>query len=276
MRRALALALVALMLPALPAAASDGPVFPEYTGTEFQALYEYAMANVLPNLEPPSGLYEITGDEELDARIWDLAFERGYLLRPIASSDGLATVGGVPMQRQAAEAWEALRVEARDAGMGFVVSSAYRSPAAQRTQFLSKLGGSSDSAINGALTWYSVPGTSKHHGGYALDFRYPDGTFGEFRRTPDHAWLNEENFAIPKRHGLVPSYPDDVVAQGPNPEPWEYVWVGTGLIHCGIPQTLGSVPGPAAAIADDIARCPGGPLPALVPDWLSDSQAFNR
>ena len=240
---------------------------PEYTGDEFQSLYEYAVANTLPNLDPPNGRYEITGNEELDARIWELALERGYVLRPTASGN-LGSADGVTMQPQAALAWRGLKAEARAAGMGFIVSSAYRSPAAQSTQFLSNLGGTSDTAIDGALTWWSIPGTSKHHGGYALDFRYRSGTFGDFRTTKDYVWLQEGNFAIPMRHGLIPSYPDDAQSQGPNPEPWEFVWVGTGLIQCGVPQSLVSVPGPAAAILFDIARCPGGVEPANVPTWL--------
>lgn len=273
MKRLPALVAVIVLLPALAANAAE-PEFPEYSGAEFQALYEYAVANVLPNLESPNGLYEITGSEELDARIWELAFERGYVLRPEAASGELARVGGVPMQPQAAQAWLELRQEARDAGMGFVVSSAYRSPESQRTQFLSKLSGSSDSAIGDTLTWYSVPGTSKHHAGYALDFRYADGTFGEFRSTRDYAWLADDNFAIPKQYGLIPSYPDDVENQGPNPEPWEYVWIGQGLIMCGLPQELGvGVEGPLAAVVDEMERCPGGSAPASLPTWLGQTSS---
>lgn len=248
-------------------ALAEEPEYPEYTGEDFQALYEFAVANTLPNLDAPNGLYQITGDEELDDRIWALAFERGYVLRPSATGD-LGRADGVNMQPQAADAWRALKTEARSAGMGFVVSSAYRSPQAQRTQFLSKLQGTSDNAIDTALTWYSVPGTSKHHGGYALDFRYRSGTFGEFRSTKDYAWLQEDNFAIPKTYGLIPSYPDDVQSQGPNPEPWEFVWVGTGLIQCGLPQSLVSVPGPASAVLSDIEKCPGGMRPAEPPPWM--------
>ena len=253
---------------ALPVQAGDEEPYPEYTGPEFVALYDYAVENVLPGLEYQDTLYSITGDEELDARIWEIAFSRGYVLRPLATGE-MATARGVPMQPPVAEAWLGLEAEARAAGMVFVVSSAYRSPPAQRTQFLSKLEGTSDAAINAALNWWSIPGTSKHHGGYALDFRYADGTFGEFRHTPDYAWLAADNFAIPKKYGLVPSYPEGVDAQGPRPEPWEFVWVGTDLIRCGLPQDLDlAAAGPTAALIAEIERCPGGPRPVQVPDWL--------
>lgn len=262
------LLVAALCAIPLGAAASEEGEFPEYSGPDFQALYEYAISNTLPSLETPEGQASITGDAELDDRIWQAAFGRGYRLQPVANGE-LASVAGVPMQPGAAEAWLALREEARSAGMGFTVSSAYRSPASQLTQFLSKLEGSSDSAIDAALRWYSLPGTSKHHAGYALDFRYPTGTFGEFRSTPDYAWLAADNFAVPKRHGLIPSYPDDVENQGPNPEPWEFVWVGTGLVHCGIPRDMGvTVEGPAAAVVHDLGRCPGGMGAVSLPEWL--------
>jgi hypothetical protein len=249
-----ALMIVAMGAPGVLAAEDE---FPIYTGDQFKALYDHAVENVLPNLDPPAGWLPVTGDEELDSRIWELAKARGYILRPLAG-EGLSSADGVPMQPQAAAAWVELRAAARAAGFGFVVSSAYRSPESQRVQFISELDGTSDAAIDAALRWYSIPGTSKHHGGYALDFRYADGTFGEFRETPDYDWLAADNFYNAKRLGFIPSYPDDVTDQGPSPEPWEFVWVGVDLIECGIPIEVDSRRfGPAAAIAEEISSCPG-------------------
>ena len=240
-------------------ALADPSDFPTYTGDEFKALYDYAIDHQLPRLTPPGERTYITGDADLDARIWERAFERGYVLRHVASG-GLTAADGGPMQPQAAAACAQLKAAARNSGMRFIVSSAYRSPDAQRTQFLSKLGGTSDSAIDAALTWWSIPGTSKHHSGYALDFRYADGTFGEFRTTPDYAWLAADNFYNAKRFGFIPSYPDDGPAQGPNPEPWEFVWVGVDLIRCGTPVApaeIGPATGPIAHIVAEVAACPG-------------------
>ncbi len=278
-----AVLVVAGLAVALPAGAEDGtPGFPRYTGPEFQALYDYAVDNVFADLEWPDGEGAVTGDPDLDSRIWDLALARGYQLRPSANG-GLVTVDGVPMQQEAAEAWAGLKSEARAAGMTFIVSSAYRSPAAQRTQFLSKLGGTSDQDIDAALRWYSLPGTSKHHGGYALDFRYRNGTFGEFRTTPDYAWLSANNFAVPKKHGFVPSYPDDVDDQGPNPEPWEFVWVGVDLIRCGIPLDLEQskyASGHRSWLGEETARCPGSvtveDLDYMLKTWGAKLEAMLR
>ena len=246
--------------------------FPTYTGDQFNALYDYAVTHVLGNLVPPDERHPVTGDDDLDTRIWGIATGRGYLLRPEAGPD-LGSADGVPMQPEAAEAWLELKGAAREAGHRFVVSSAYRSPASQRTQFNSKLRGTSDEAIDAALSWYSLPGTSKHHGGYALDFRYADGTFGGFRDTPDYAWLAADNFHNAKRFGFIPSYPDDVADQGPNPEPWEFVWVGVDLIRCGLPVEVVVPRGdPTAAIAAEVARCPGSTSDdptAAFPSWLA-------
>jgi hypothetical protein len=260
---ALSITVVLLLAPA-SAAGAQTDEFPVYTGDEFKELYDYAVANRLPGLSHPAGQMPVTGDADLDERIWEIAFARGYILRPVASGN-LASADGVPMQPQAATAWAQLKAAARDAGLPFIVSSAYRSPASQRTQFLSKLQGTSDDAINATLVWYSIPGTSKHHAGYALDFRHSNGTFGDFRSTPDYAWLSRDNFYNAKRFGFIPSYPDDVTAQGPNPEPWEFVWVGIDLIQCGLPVEpgrIGPLTGPAAAIVAEVARCPGQIVPS--------------
>jgi hypothetical protein len=255
---ALAFTMVVALAIAPPADAQTDE-FPVYTGDQFKELYDYAVVNKLPGLSQPTDQLPVTGDGALDDRIWEIAFARGYVLRPLASGN-LGSADGVPMQPQAAAAWGELKAAAREAGLPFIVSSAYRSPASQRTQFLSKLQGTSDEAINDTLVWYSVPGTSKHHGGYALDFRYSNGTFGNFRNTPDYAWLSRDNFYNAKRFGFIPSYPDDVTAQGPNPEPWEFVWVGVDLIRCGSPveaSTIGPLRGPAAEIVAEVAQCPG-------------------
>ncbi len=273
MRRLAPLVVMVVALVASPLQAVAAPEdFPTYTGEGFKELYEHAVAHVLPNLESPQGRPEVTGDETLDDRIWKIASERGYVLRPVALGD-LASADGVPMQPQAADAWRQLKADARASGLGFIVSSAYRSPKSQRSQFLSKLQGTSDEAIDAALTWYSIPGTSKHHSGYALDFRYRDGTFAEFRDTPDYAWLAADNFYNAKRFGFIPSYPDGVSEQGPNPEPWEFVWVGVDLIQCGVPLEIDpTLFGPHASQVSEIAACPGsggvGGLGDALPHWL--------
>jgi hypothetical protein len=267
------LLLLAVAAPAAPAVASESSTeltesaMPIYSGLEFQALYSYAVTNTLPGLQLTTEVPSITGNSSVDDRIWARAIARGYKPQPMAI-EGRMVSAPILMQPGAAEGWRTLNAEARQAGMGFIARSAYRSPATQRRMFNERMTGSSDSAIDAALRWAAPPGMSKHHGGYAIDFRYPDGTYGSFRSSPGYAWLARDNFAAAKRHGFVPSYPDDVENQGPNPEPWEFVWVGTDLIRCGIPQSLPAIAGPAGGMLSDIERCPGGPGEAEVPAWI--------
>lgn len=271
MRRTLALALLFVVGAAAPASAIEGesldlPPLPIYSGEDFKALYAFAVQNALPGLEFPPGRLSITGNASVDDRIWELALARGYMPQPFASS-GLVSAP-ILMQPLAAEGWRSLGAYARQSGMGFIARSAYRSEGTQRTMFRERLNGTSDASIEAALRWAAPPGMSKHHGGYAIDFRYPDGTYGTFRASPGYAWLVRDNFDAAKRHGWLPSYPDDVENQGPNPEPWEFVWVGIDLVRCGIPQDVQAVAGPAAALAHDLARCPGGANPVGVPEWI--------
>ena len=272
MRRILVIAFVLGF--AVPVHATDADTgtptdqdLPTYTGPEFQDHYRYAIRNTRPNLDLPVGYQAVTGNDTVDERIFNLAVARGYVPQPVAS--GRLGQAGIVMQPLAAEAWTALNAEARANGMGFIARSAYRSLTTQRIMFNERLTGTSEAAIERALTWAAPPGLSKHHTGYAIDFRYPNGTYGGFRSTPGYAWLAARNFEVAKRYGFIPSYPDDVENQGPNPEPWEFIWVGTDLIRCGIPQNLEvHRTGPMAGILKEIERCPGGAGPATVPEWI--------
>ena len=53
-----------------------------------------------------------------------------------------------------------------------------------------------------------------------------------FAATPAYSWLSDNGFANARAHGWLPSYPDGVANLGPNPEVWEFVWVGTTNIVC--------------------------------------------
>src|SRR5690606_25521512 len=71
------------------------------------------------------------------------------------------------------------------------------------------------------------------------------------------------NYANAKRFGFIPSYPPDGGKQGPEPEPWEFVWVGVEVIRCGA----------------DLSGC--APPPPVKPDvwngtyWDDDDSVFE-
>jgi D-alanyl-D-alanine carboxypeptidase len=119
--------------------------------------------------------------------------------------------------------------------------SAFRSPEFQRDLFMDRLGtrgvtssqilsGNADYAINENFKVTAVPGYSRHHTGYAVDFWCEDRS-GNFGNSICFTWLKANNYLHAKEFGWIPSYPEDADEQGPEPEPWEYVWVGREVLY---------------------------------------------
>lgn len=189
---------------------------------------------VQPDAEVYDRLVAITGDAALDQRIRDLAEIRGYVRRPV-SSVGLVAVDGRLLQAPAAEAWTAMKAAARADGISLVLTSAHRDLDAQGVLFRARLGGrTTDAAIEEVLHTTAPPGFSKHHGGYAIDVGEAGAGETAFAATTAYRWLSEGDFARAERFGFVPSYPLDGEQMGPEPEAWEFVWVGPGRIACAI------------------------------------------
>ena len=142
------------------------------------------------------------------------------------------------MQERVAEDLEALLAAAQEESIEILITHVYRSVEEQRQLFTQRLqrqgftfsqlaDGASDIAIDAVLQQASPPGYSRHHSGYTLDFRDSSAPF--FATSPAYAWLSADNFENAKQFGFIPSYPEGVPDQGPNPETWEFVWVGKGL-----------------------------------------------
>ena len=226
---ALALGVVAPAAAANPkvdAVAQLGSMLtPEQMVTAFD---EALLANLRgPDHEPPS----ITGQAELDAHIRRLGEARGYTRRP-SPSGALANADGYLLQPTAAAAWLRLRTAAASAGHSIEITSGYRSAAGQRSIWLDRMRGTSDEALDLLMQTLAVPGYSKHHTGYAIDLRSGPASLFAFRDSAAYAWLSENNFANAMAHGWLPSYPDGVDGLGPEPEPWEFVYVGIDNILC--------------------------------------------
>jgi D-alanyl-D-alanine carboxypeptidase len=213
----------------------------------FRDLYEqldYTRAE--PIVEAPW----ITGDPAADRRIVELATGRGYRLRQQADETALVAESRHSLQEAAMNAWRELQAAARAEGVELELVSAYRSVERQRQIFLGDLrrmslqstgreldaeaiaAGEADHWIEEVLRYSSIPGFSKHHSGYTIDIADPSQghAFTDFRQTGGFAWISAHNFLNVKRFGFIPSYPAGAVEQGPEPEPWEYVWVGRDLL----------------------------------------------
>lgn len=199
----------------------------------------------LPGTEPITKPPEITGHEEADAHIRQLAEERGYRLQSLPTVE-LTDIQGVSVQHEVAQAWQQLQDAARSEGIYLGLVSGFRSVENQRVIFQTQLqdrgiaeqeraytssqmaAGEADAVIIAILSEYSLPGYSKHHTGYVVDITDTgsDIPFDQFEKTEGHKWVSADNYANMRRFGFLPSYPEGGPPQGPDPEPWEYAWVG--------------------------------------------------
>jgi len=194
-----------------------------------------------PNLEPVENPPEISGNTIADARIRKIAEDRGYRLRN-SPNVALTTVDGYSLQPVVATPWQSLKSAAAAEGLQMSIVSGYRSVERQRTLFLSRLAatgatidavaaGTADALVNEVLITSSIPGYSKHHTGYTMDIKCAGYAFESFKNSPCNTWITANNYKVAKEHGFIPSYPPGADLQGPDPEAWEYVWVGSDLLY---------------------------------------------
>ncbi len=209
-----------------------------FSGDELVSFYNHlSQPNLIRIITPPY----ITGNTEADTRIRQIAVQRGYKLRSKPAT-ALKEVDGFPLQEVVFRPWLDMKAAAFSAGINFSIVSAYRSVATQRKLFMSELlsrgvsiqdvaTGKANKAVNDVLLTSSIPGYSKHHTGYAMDLSCSGYIFENFKKSNCFKWLNSNNYQNAKRFGFIPSYPPDATSQGPNPEAWEYVYVGKDLLY---------------------------------------------
>ena len=201
----------------------------------------------LDTVSPSDTFISITGDDGADKHIIDIAEKRGYKKRPLAVESALANLGsGNKLQPKAKDALDKMSDAASQDGISLGLISGYRSPNEQQNLFLSRfkaesinsngrqftnaeiLAGKADEAINKVLSTSSIPGYSRHHTGYTVDINDFNAKkdFTLFDKTEGYAWISANNYYNAKRFGFVPSYPPGASNQGPEPESWEYTYVG--------------------------------------------------
>lgn len=215
-----------------------------FNGAEFQKLYSsFAYPNTQPLQEKPT----ITGDEKADEHIRLIAEKRGYKLSsvPVASIVKTGEPGLTEddlIQPNALKAWQEMKAAALNDGVELQMTSAYRSIEVQRALFLRRMkddfvytesvaAGYVDHLVEKLLTRAAPPGYSRHHTGYTIDLACDDIGLDAFTTTPCFKWLSKNNYENAKKFGWVPSYPDGANLQGPEPEPWEYIWVSTYSLY---------------------------------------------
>lgn len=213
----------------------------DLSGEEFKQLYKSV---VYPNTQILVSPPIITGNDEVDTRIRERAEARGYVLQSVPEA-AIVRIGNEPrlgtddlLQPLAADSWRKMREAARRAGYPVSLVSAYRSPNHQRELFVERLyqrvslneliAGEGEAAIDAVLEVTAVPGYSRHHTGYTIDLWCEDGSTA-FVLSICHDWISEDNYKNAMEFGWIPSYPEGTEMQGPEPEPWEYVWVGDAV-----------------------------------------------
>jgi LAS superfamily LD-carboxypeptidase LdcB len=185
---------------------------------------------------------------EADKVIYDFAFKRGYKFRKNANLKDLTGTSDKDLDLNANNSLrDMIQAGAKD-GYNFILESGYRNESLQKTIFTSRLQeeciktigrqcgsleittGQGDRAIEEVLKTSSVPGTSKHHTGLTVDLSEYKVVLTGFINTRSYQWLSQDNFFNAKRFGYVPSYPVGGTNMGPNPEPWEYIYVGIDML----------------------------------------------
>lgn len=215
-----------------------------FTGAEFKALYS---SFAYPNTQALSEKPVITGNSVADEKIRQIAEEVGYKLSAVPVSnivkiDEPGLTDDDLIQPLALIAWQDLKAAAGKENIPLQITSAYRSIEFQRALFLRRLAdagisifgiadGYSDGAVAGVLSRAAAPGYSRHHTGYTIDLACNGVGLESFKSTSCYAWLSNNNFENTKKFGWVPSYPEEAERQGPEPEPWEYIWVGTSSLY---------------------------------------------
>ena len=215
---------------------ADG--FRIFSGEEFFKLYD---SFAYPNTQLISEHSPITGNEEADSRIRKLALEKGYKLRSAPVTNNFVEVQkDMLLQQRAAQPWLDLKANAKANGLALSLSDAFRSAEDQRTIFMQRLigippeavaSGSADAQVSKVLEKTALPGYSRHHSGYTVDIVCDNNPSVKFEKSSCFAWLSKDNYINAKKHGWIPSYPEGIAKQGPEPESWEYVLVGTDALR---------------------------------------------
>ncbi len=201
-----------------------------FSNQQFVAFYEsFAYPNTSEISSPPI----ITGNTEADKHIQTLAEARGYKLRSAPISNPIKATDGMLIQQKAQQPLADLFTAAKKAGHTLTLVAAFRSVDDQRDLFVGRLAvkpadiaaGLADASVSETLKTTAPPGYSRHHNGFTIDIACGNVGGYSFLDTDCFAWLSKDNFKMAKEYGWIPSYPDGASSVGPEPEPWEYVWV---------------------------------------------------
>ena len=195
--------------------------FPCYSAKEFLDIYT-RFENATGKERVTSPIYN---NIVADKYIRNISENRGYTQRIFADKIDIINFENIRTRVGIRDSYIKMRDAMKKENITLHFVSGYRTAGDQESIFKKKMGTVVvDDIIKGIS---APPGYSKHHLGYTADFGCGSAYLVyDFATTSCYTWMSENNFENAKRFGFLPSYPNAVIDQGPNPEPWEYVWVG--------------------------------------------------
>jgi hypothetical protein len=202
----------------------------------YQDYIDFFDAHVPPNTTEQPRIFD---NDNLNAQARELIQEAGYQPRSFIDPDELVLFDNQYVTPEVQQSYVALRNAMEQFGIQLHLVSGYRSFERQQELFMARFGYDESElsyplrddqlrSFQETLAIAAPPGYSKHHTGYAVDFACgEDYEVFDFNNTPCYQWMKQDNFKNVAMYGFLPSYPEGVSGQGPQPEAWEYVWVGT-------------------------------------------------
>ena len=218
--------------------------FKNLTPADFHSIL---LSHTFEDTTPGKVEFSATGNSVADERINQIAQKRGFQLWPQAVESALIDYNSnIKLHPKAKTAFNQMQEAAKKDGVILGLVSGYRSQGDQNKIFkprfealeMAELGGNynpeelaageGDDLINRAMSMTAPPGYSRHHTGYTVDLSdlSPDNTTSVFNGSKAFKWLSENNYFNARKFGFIPSYPTGLSNVGPEPEAWEYVWVG--------------------------------------------------
>lgn len=141
---------------------------------------------------------------------------------PDWAPNDLASVNGFMLRQEVADAMTSMMSAASTAGVGFDLSSAYRSYVNQQVTYNNWVQVNGSQAA--ADTVSARPGYSEHQTGLAADLKVGSCVLECFGGSAAHAWLR----AHAAEYGFIERYPPGLTSiTGYSPEAWHWRYVGT-------------------------------------------------
>jgi LAS superfamily LD-carboxypeptidase LdcB len=216
-----------------------------FEGDEWKNTYEQAKSNY-ENIKNESITMDYFGDTKANAVAVEIAEKRGFTKRMLVKDESqLYSFEGQKLQKPMLDALTQLFKEMRANKLKIKIISGFRGIEEQSQIFDEEFKNASkaetgkeftiqeiidrkaDNAITKALETVALPGYSRHHFGYTIDIAEDGTDYKQFETTKSYEWMSKDNFFNTKKYGIIPSYPKGVTGQGPEPESWEFVYVGT-------------------------------------------------